>query len=404
MNPKQSASRKIVFPHIMKTGGTSLIAWIQRHYFFEEILYSASVWEHLRATALKDLQEKKFVRGHFGSGILNVFGQHNGFTPIALVRDPVERAISHYWHLKRASDQRHLGFAKSDDFTFEAYLDHPGTRYLTSNYQTASYSAVIGEGSAQAPVCANEEMSPVDVDRAKAFIDSAEVVGTTAELGRFVEALSRSFGFFPGPQLKVYRSYRERCAYPDELVNRLRSLNEADYELYHYVRERASAAPKTYSVARPKNPNAVGTDGKVTWRAGMPFWGHGWSEPTGAETERHVWSVDSTATIEIDVKKGDAYVLFFAVARFVVPYQAERFVTLVNGREIVPTRIFPANAEGPQLYTIAIGRAEEDRLSVGFKLQQLISFRQVNENDPDTEKRGLALLSWSLIASGIDMA
>jgi hypothetical protein len=401
MNQKQSASRKIVFPHIMKTARTSLIGWIQRHYFFDEILYSASVWYQLRATALNDFDGKKFVRGHFGSGILNVFGEHNGFTPIALVRDPIERTISHYWHLKKAPDQRSFEFAKHEDFTFEVFLEHPNTQHLVSNYQTASYSAVIGDGSAKAPVGAAEEISPVDLDRAKAFIDSAEVVGTTAELGKFIDALSASFGFFPDRQLKAYRSYREQRSYSDELIKRLRDLNEADYELYHYVRKRASTPAKAHSTARPKNPNNVG-GGNVTWRAGMPFWGHGWSEPTGGEKERHLWSIDSTATMEIDVKKGKAYVLFFAVARFVVAYQAECFVTLVNGREILPTRISPPDAEGPQLFAIPIGRAEGERLSVEFKVQRLVSFRQVNQNDPDTEKRGLALLNWSLIAAETD--
>ena len=167
MNTKEHVSRKIVFPHIMKTAGTSLISWIQRHYYVDEILYSASVWLELRGKPRRELEAKRFVRGHFGSRILNVFGEHNGFTAIALLRDPVERIISHYWHLKNAPDQLNFEFARDPAFTFEAYLEHPETQYLISNYQVGSYSAVIGEGSATAKAGASEEVSPLDMGRAR---------------------------------------------------------------------------------------------------------------------------------------------------------------------------------------------------------------------------------------------
>ena len=179
----------------------------------------------------------------------------------------------------------------------------------------------------------------------------------------------------------------------------MRRLNEADYELYDYVRTRASAPTTTYAADRPKNPNSARANGNVLWRAGMPYWGRGWTDATGDEKERHLWSVDSVATIEFDVKQGDGYVLMFSIMRFVVAYQAECFRLLCNEREIVPTRISTTD-EGPQFYAVSLGRAQSPRVTIGFKLSNLVSFREINDKDPDTEKRGLALSTVTLLAAG----
>src|SRR5256885_11585249 len=88
-----SSTRPMVFPHIMKTVGTSLISWIQRHYAYHEILVAATTWPELLRLPRGSLVGKKFVRGHFGSAIMKLFGEDKGFTPIAVLRDPVERVV-----------------------------------------------------------------------------------------------------------------------------------------------------------------------------------------------------------------------------------------------------------------------------------------------------------------------
>ena len=142
MNCNDSSSGKIVFAHIMKTGGTTVAQWIQRHYECSEILSGASSWKELKSMPRHVFGPIKFVRGHFGSGILEVFGEHNGFAPIALFRDPLERVISHYWHLKHAENLR-FPFAKEPGFAVEDFLEHPQLQYIVSNYQTGNCLSLI---------------------------------------------------------------------------------------------------------------------------------------------------------------------------------------------------------------------------------------------------------------------
>lgn len=189
----------IVFPHVMKTSGTSIIVWIQRHFYIKEILFEASVWPELLQLNPESFKNKKFVRGHFGSGILNIFGEHNGITPITLLRDAVQRLISHYWHIKNASDaQSSLAFVKEDSFTLDDFLEHSEAHHIVSNYQTANFSASIG--STQALVVEPQitpELSQLNIESAKLFLDRCEVVGVDENLNAFIKALSDRFGFFP---------------------------------------------------------------------------------------------------------------------------------------------------------------------------------------------------------------
>ena len=398
MSISEYMSSKIVFPHVMKTAGTSLIGWIQRHYNIDEILAAASGWYELRRLPPKALEGKRLVRGHFGSRILNVFGEHNGFTPIALLRDPIERVISHYWHLKFAPDAG-FEFARAESFSIEAFLDHPATRYIVSNYQTANLSAVLGEvvGSA-ATAGPSDEVAPIDMGRAKSFLDRCAVVGTTEELSTFVAALSRRFCFWPDDALLRHRSYRRVTSYGDEIINKIRALNEADYELYHYARARAAQTSTRVSSVPARNPNTVGPDGAARWRAGMPYWGRGWSDAVVDERGRHMWSQDNVATLEFDVRRGSHCVLCFSILRFVVGFQRECFSVLVEDREVPVIPVAQSEAEGPQTYAVALGCVAGERVRIGFKINTLVSFNEVNQADSDQQKRGMALLNAVLLA------
>jgi hypothetical protein len=399
METKSIASPRLVFPHIMKTGGTSLIEWIQRHYFVDDILETASCWNHLKGTPAEELRRKRFIRGHFGSGILNVFGPRNGFAAIAMVRDPVERVISHYWHLKNAPDAGIAGWDEDEPFTFEAYVDHPLTRFAVSNYQTANYSAGIGVGSGGRTSGILEELSPLDLARCKAFIDSCDAVGTTEDLPRFVDALTQRFGFFPDSSLQKHRSYRQDESFPKDVLQRIRKLNAADYELYQYVRARSTAQVRSYSLPARVNPNRVDADGTLRWRAGEPYWGRGWADCAGEEKHRHIWSLEGVASMCFDVEVGETYVLLVYVMRFVVPFQGESFVINCDGRELVPTKVPFPETEG-QVYAVSLGQAKSAQLTVGFAVDRLLSFNEVNAADKDTLLRGVAIHSVTLIGAG----
>lgn len=389
---------KIVFPHIMKTGGTSVNAWIQRHYAIAEVLTEASGWRELQSLPHELLGRKRFVRGHFGSRILAVFGAHNGFVPISLLRDPLERVVSHFWHLKHAPDAHiEFKFVKDPQFGIREFLQHPEVKFIASDYQTGNLSGALDviQDHYFTPLY-RSEVSPVNLDRAKEFVESCAVVGVTERLERFVADCAARFGFFPAQQMARARSYRRQQApLEQDVVTLIRTLNRRDYELYEFVKARLEAPPKSHHLVRPPNPNTLGEAAQLTWNPGDPFWGSGWSDVMYGPAA-HLWSTDTTATIELAVRESRNYVLLVRVFRFVVPCQSEGFCVVCDGRPVPTAEVRFAQSGDTLLFAASLGKAAAGRLTLGFRVNMLMSFSEI-ANDPDTTKKGFALAGLQLI-------
>lgn len=393
-----SDSASIVFPHIMKTAGTALIAWLQRHYDFEEVLFVATTWAELMRLPRSATVGKRFIRGHFGSGIIRLFGPDKGFTPIALLRDPVDRVISHFWHLKFAPEEHPFHFVRDENFTIEEFVEHPLTRCVVSNYQTANFSSTAeSEARTGEDPTVLTEVSPVNIEVAKEFIKSCAVVGVTEELGGFITALSDRFGFFPDHVLPSVRSYRGATPVSTEVLKKIRDLNQIDEELYCYVKGRAAAARSHSIVTVARNPNTIGDNGVLNWAAGKPYWGRGWSDVMADERNKHIWSLATEAQIVVSVRPNECYALYFSVERFVTALQREFFSVLCNGKPVELVSVFARGGGTLELYGCALGPAESQTLTLSFRVSSLFAFNQVAK-DSNTLRRGLALSTLSLLA------
>ena len=384
----------IVFPHIMKVGGTTLNWWIQRHYRSEEILHAASGWKQLLRLPLSEIEGRKFVRGHFGSGILNLFGDHNGFVPIAVLRDPVERVISHFWHIKAAPDA-YLGdasdrfaFVREDSFTLEDFVEHPETEFIVSNYQTGNFSAILDAAHA-GMLPQRPSVYPMNPAAAHAFIERCAVVGVSEDLDAFVAALSARFGFHPERRLPRARSYTRGAPASQAVRERIRELNGEDLELYSRARSRISTTARSYSLPNPVNPNFPETRRLLEWNAGEPYFGCGWADVI-IEGERHVWSIENISDMEFSLSPNATYTVLFTLVRFVSPVQREGFVLLCNGNE---TELLPAYVDhdaARHVYAAVVAADAHGRLCLGFKVRTLVPFSEVAD-DTDELPRGIAL-------------
>jgi len=396
-NKQESSHPKIVFPHVMKTGGTSLNVWIQRHYATQEVLYEVSGWRELQSLSHEQLSTKRFVRGHFGSRILSIFGGHKGFAPIALLRDPVERTISHFWHLKHAPDAHiEFKFVKEESFSIQDFMEHPEVRFIASDYQTGNLSWAPDsiQDHYYMPLY-RSEVSPVNLEKAKEFIEQCAVVGITEQMDRFVANCAARFGFFAAPLTGRNRSYRQTVRFSEDVYTRLRALNERDYELYEFAKARVDSPSRTYHFIKASNPNDIGDAPQLNWHPGAPFWGNGWSDVMYGPAA-HIWSTETTATFEVAVRESRSYVLLVSVYRFVVPCQSEGFYVLCGGQAVPTMEVQFGQGGGPMLFAAVLGKSTSDRLSIGFRVNMLMAFSEIAA-DPDTLKKGFALAGLQLI-------
>jgi len=388
------APPNLVFVHCPKTGGTSVTTWLQRHYPIAEILNEATVWPELNRVTPEIMAQKCLVRGHFGRAILGLFGPDRGFQAVTVLRDPVQRVLSHFWHLKRAPDTEvGLEFCRDDHFTLRDFLEHPATRVYASNCQTTWCGAPT-----EVTRAFLEDYREPDFAAACAFLDQCAVVGVTEDLPGFLSDLSATFGFSPDTRLLTERRYSPRdSAVTPDLLEQIRALNTLDQELYAYARARATASRNVRAPVPARNPNRLGRDRALRWRAGAPYWGHGWTDVQSPEHQPHVWSVVPEATLEFETAGGvGPWAVTLTVRRFVLDAQALQFTVSANGEPLPLQRISPDGQE-PIVYVGCLGAVHADRLVLTFRVAALLSFRSVWAKDTSDEPRGMALSEVRLI-------
>lgn len=124
--------RPFFFFHIPKTAGSTMQSLLVQHFTPDEI---ASAWTLTTLLGLdrKQLSRKRLFQGHF-FGALEQLISHQSFR-FTILRDPVERALSHYGHVVR-DNQHYLHRRAIELGSFEAYLDDPMTGMTVINFQS----------------------------------------------------------------------------------------------------------------------------------------------------------------------------------------------------------------------------------------------------------------------------
>jgi len=268
-------ARTAFFLHVMKTGGTALREALLRvtadRYVLTDILLDELV-------CLPDyvLARASLVAGHLPFEAVNLLpGDPLVFT---IVRDPVERTVSHYWHLRGAP----WVATECPDFSLEEFVESPRWATLASNYQARYLTHEIGIAGAWvewSPVERFAEQLPhlgegsahklqtlfdsvplaLEGDRlekaALARLDEIELVGISERLDPLFREIAAFFGEndpAPVDRTNVGVDRPAVADVPPSLVQRIREVNHADLALYDRACERVAAG----SMAA-KNPSTA---------------------------------------------------------------------------------------------------------------------------------------------------
>lgn len=229
------AGARLVFVHIPKTAGTALMRVIEREYEGEPIFTfygdTAARVELLRSMPLEQRRRLRVVAGHVGFGVGRLLPGRNGYA--VLLRDPVDRIVSHYYYTRSQSRDPMHDRALDGVESLEDYVCSSAFAPLVNNGQTR----LIGAASVAAG-------SPADTEAlaaAKAVLDRSDVVVGLQE--RFDESLLLFIEAF-GWGLPAYRRVNVTpqrpsvAELPPGTVEVIRERNRLDVALYEYARAR----------------------------------------------------------------------------------------------------------------------------------------------------------------------
>jgi ethanolamine utilization microcompartment shell protein EutS len=176
-------------------------------------------------SALKSRHDLRLIHGHFDLSIKKVLPTNARF--FTLLRDPVERAISHYYHYRRlATDPIHTLAMKS---TLTEWVSTCGLVEM-DNGQTRR---LVGEMNLP---CGRVTLQMLD--RAKSSLaEHFAVVGLTERFEESLILLQRAFNWppYPFPPRNVGENRPPRTEVAEEALKAIENSNRFDFELYRFA-------------------------------------------------------------------------------------------------------------------------------------------------------------------------
>lgn len=223
----------LIFLHIPKAAGSTLHRIIEKQYEPSTIFTIPSFYsskEEFRQAAKFQLKEIKVLKGHMFFGLHEVLP--NPSTYITLLRDPVERIISHYYYVLRNPSHYLYKDVKAQNMSLKEYacsglsleLDNGQTRFIAGlNFRDHSQ-----------PVF--QEMLEVAKQNLKSHF---AVVGIVEEFNKTLMILRKELGW----KIPFYVKYNTTRKRPlKEIVSKetldvIKKHNELDIELYSYAKD-----------------------------------------------------------------------------------------------------------------------------------------------------------------------
>lgn len=261
--PEAAPTAPILFVHVMKTGGTTVMRNLRETYSLDEIYpYRAldirydegrlEIERHLSLPYLLSLSEErrrriKVYTGHFPYVVRELLG--GPLVAATILRDPVERTLSLLRQFRRKAPWMGEPGLRSPltELTLEEVYEQPLVfEPLVHNHMTKIFSMTVDDDP-------QTYMDVIDVDehrleRAKANLGEVEVLGLIERYDEFLDEVEARFGW------QIVRGARKNATPASEigpvdpaLRRRIAEDNALDMELYEHAREllglRRAASP-----------------------------------------------------------------------------------------------------------------------------------------------------------------
>jgi len=223
----------LLFLHIPKAAGTTLTSVLMRQYPPESIFEVYGLVPDRRIEELKTCSPERrrvvqCVIGHFYFGLDELFDRRCRY--ITMLRDPVERVISSYYHVLRTPDNWLYRDVAKSGMTLEQYVKSEGPiAHEARNMQTRMMAGTAWD-------CILDEAS---LKTAKENLDKCAAVGVVERFDESLVLFKRRLGWTGLRYLKMRAGGRPRNSdISPSVLDAIRTHNELDIQLYQYAVQR----------------------------------------------------------------------------------------------------------------------------------------------------------------------
>ena len=223
------------FVHIMKTGGTTLHARLQRH--FGDALYPRARLDgpdlitaymsvsHLLARLEARGDEIEIITGHLPLRTVDLID--GDVTTLTMLRHPVDRVLSQLRSIENGADK-----------TLEERYD----TFLGRNNNNMTKMLALTPEEMKATLWTRTDLGPEELERAKGALAGMAAVGLLKRFEDFCDELTRRFGWDLG-EPTARKNVSAPAEAPDELRSRIAEDNQLDMELYEFAEELVASRP-----------------------------------------------------------------------------------------------------------------------------------------------------------------
>ncbi len=231
---KANREKTLIFIHIPRTGGVTLDTILERNYNLARMfsLYNEEQVKEFKQLSEEKKQKIEFLNGHFMScGIHEQLP--NPCTYITVLREPVDRVVSHYYFIKRSPHVYLHDRLTSENMSLKDFVSSEMT-IESNNGQTrliAGWKTAPGIGIGKCP--------PEMLALAKENIDRHfAVVGFTEEFDKTLILLKQALGLRETFYAKRNQTKNRKAVdeIPQETLELIEKYNELDLELYNYAK------------------------------------------------------------------------------------------------------------------------------------------------------------------------
>lgn len=239
LDPNDSKQKSLIFLHIPKAAGSTLHRIIARQYASDSIYSIDGLRVHESIAEFKQLPEAKrseikVLKGHMRFGLHEYLPQPS--TYITILRDPVERIISHYYYVLRSPEHYLYEQVTSRNMSLKDYICSGITKEL-NNSQTRLLCT-------KAALETYEQGSKEILESAKKNLqEEFAVVGLAERFDETLILLKRKFKWNLPFYIKA-NTTKDRPLKNDisqETLKIIEKYNELDVELFEFVNKKFQA-------------------------------------------------------------------------------------------------------------------------------------------------------------------